>query len=42
MHLDPGSYDLYVRAQGAADRTLAASAVAVSTGAVVTENLTLP
>jgi hypothetical protein len=42
MHLDPGSYDLYVRAQGATDRTLAASAVSVSTGAVVTEDLTLP
>jgi hypothetical protein len=42
MHLDPGSYDLYVRAQGATDRTLVASAVSVSTGAVVTEDLTLP
>jgi hypothetical protein len=42
MHLDPGTYDLYVRAQGATDRTLAASAVVVSTGALVTEDLTLP
>lgn len=42
MHLDPGSYDLYVRAQGATDRTLAASAVTVSTGGLVTEDLTLP
>src|SRR5262245_6065038 len=41
-HLDPDSYDLYVLAQGATDRTLAASAVSVSTGAVVTEDLTIP
>ena len=42
MHLDPGTYDLYVRVQGATDRTLGASGVVVATGAVVTEDLTIP
>ena len=42
MHLDPATYDLYVRAQGVTDRTLAASGVVVTSGAITTRDLTLP
>ncbi len=42
FHLDPGTYDLYVQAQGATDRTLGASGVVVATGAIVTQDLTIP
>ncbi|MGE0191116.1 MAG: DUF4382 domain-containing protein [Planctomycetota bacterium] len=40
--LEAGEYDLYVRAQGAETKTLAASAVVVTTGATTTQDLTLP
>ena len=39
LRLDPGSYDIYVRAQGATDRTLAASSVTVTTNSIATEDL---
>jgi hypothetical protein len=42
MRLEPGSYDLYVRAQDATDRTLAASAVVVTAGQITTQDLSLP
>lgn len=42
LFLEPGSYDLYVRAQGATDRTLAVSNVVVVPGGTVTQDLTLP
>ncbi len=42
LRLDPGTYDLYVRAQDATDRTLAASDVSVSANAITTQDLTIP
>ncbi len=42
MRLDPGTYDLYVRAQGATDRTLAASGVVVAANAITTQDLSTP
>jgi hypothetical protein len=41
LFLDPGTYDLYVRAQGATTRILAVDALAVTPG-VITQDLTLP
>ena len=40
--LEAGDYDLYIRAQGEEDKTLAASAVSITTGATTTQDLTLP
>ena len=40
--LPPGTYDLYVQAQGASERTLAASGVVVTAGAITTQDLTIP
>lgn len=42
LRLDPGSYDLYVRAQGATDRTLAAGGVSVTANAITTQDLQIP
>jgi hypothetical protein len=42
LRLDPGDYDLYVRAQGVEARTLAASAVNVVAGATTNVDLTIP
>jgi hypothetical protein len=42
LFLEPGSYDVYVRAQGATDRTLAVAALSVAAGAAVTQDLSLP
>lgn len=42
LRLDPGSWDLYVRAQGATDRTLAASGVSVAANQITTQDLSLP
>ena len=42
LFLEPGSYDLYVRAQGATDRTLAVGGVTVAAGDQVTQDLALP
>jgi hypothetical protein len=43
LWLEPGTYDLYVRAQGADIRTLAASSILVGPGAIVAgTDLTLP
>ena len=39
LRLDPGSYDLYVRAQGVTVRTLAASSVTVTRNSIATEDL---
>jgi hypothetical protein len=40
--LAPGTYDLYVQAQGATERTLAASGVVVTAGQVTTQDLSIP
>jgi hypothetical protein len=40
--LPPGTYDLYVQAQGATERTLAASDVVVAAGEITTQDLSIP
>lgn len=42
LFLEPGTYDLYVRAQGATDRTLVLSSLVVVPGGTLTQDLTLP
>jgi hypothetical protein len=42
LALEPGSYDLYVRAQGATAKTLAASGLTVAAGAITTQDVVLP
>lgn len=42
LRLNPGAYDLYVRAQGATDRTLAAGGVTVTAGSITPQDLTVP
>jgi hypothetical protein len=42
MHLDAGTYDLYLRPPGATDFTLGASGVVITTGNVTTQDLSLP
>jgi ABC-type glycerol-3-phosphate transport system substrate-binding protein len=41
IFLEPGTYDLYLRAQGETDRTLAVSSLVVTPG-VITQDLTFP
>jgi hypothetical protein len=42
LRLDPGSYDLYVRAQGVEGRTQAATDVEVTAGDLTVQDLTVP